>query len=56
MYAMFPPGHTALLIAQSVVAALLVLVVFAIGRALAGPAVGLLAALLTWMHPALILW
>lgn len=56
MYAMFPPGHTELLIAQSVVAALLVLVVFAIGRALAGPAVGLLAALLTSMHPALILW
>lgn len=54
LYAAFPAGHTALLVAQSLFSALLAVAVFSIGRALWGRQVGLLAAILTISHPALV--
>lgn len=53
VYAMFPPGEAAMLIAQSLTSALLAGIVFLIGRRLWNDRVGLAAASLTALHPAL---
>ena len=53
LYTLFPPGQTAMLMAQSVSSVLLAAVVFFIGRRLWNESVGLLAALGTMTHPAL---
>ncbi len=54
LYALFPPGYTAVLVAQAIIAALLAVVVFLIGRMVCGDRAGLIAAFLTATHPAFI--
>jgi len=53
LYTLFPPGYTAVLIAQAVLSALLAVVVWAIGRRIWNDRVALVAALLSIAHPGL---
>jgi len=54
LYTAFPPGHTAVLIAQSFISSILAIVIFFIGRQLWSERVGLLGMFLTVTHPALV--
>lgn len=54
LYVAFPPGQTAVLVAQSLISSVLAVVMFLIGRILWSQRAGLLAALLTISHPAFV--
>ena len=54
LYGMFPPGQTAVLIAQAIGSVLLGMTVYGIGRELWDHRAGLLAAALTVFHPGLL--
>lgn len=56
LYMAFPSGRVAVLVAQSIISAVLAVVIFHIARMLWSPVAGMFAGLLTVSHPALALY